>query len=254
MTLYQLSKPSNGKRAMGKVSVDIEDLLVWAYRDQCVDRMARQMSAVVGGRPPGMPSLSAIMVGQIALGCRVDSSPRHTALLGATAPDDALIVHDAVLALDDAYVEIDGARSWLWDRAHAASEGCVIEDGVAGSVLRRPGGGLAGLDRIVTSVEIIRHARGAMRPECYAGWRLHHDGKVRHERSRGIDTPGVTVRDIVRARAVYGLWRMALMVLAADLKGVLERWEAIGPAVADSPWVISRGRPKGEKQGVMAQF
>lgn len=228
-----------------KATIDIEDLLVWAYRDQCVDRMVGQMDAAMDARPPCMPSVSAIMARHAALGCRVDSQPMQVAFLGAKAPDDALIVHDAVLALDDAFVEIEGKDTWLWDRALVAECGFDLEETVTGPMLVRQDGSRAALDRIVVSAEIIRHAKGAMRPDVYAEWSVGADGRVRDKvtRLRGADQGiGVTLKDVQRARARYAVWRMALMVVANDLREALARWEPTSPAAPESPWVVSDRR------------
>ena len=236
-----------------KATIDIEALLVWAYRNQCVDRMAGQMDAVYRGEGPTMRSASSVLANQIALGCRVDSQPRQVAFLGAKAPDDALVVHDAVLALGDVFVEL-GARDYtLWDHSLAEREGASIDDCAAGGwLLTRPDAAPARLERIVLTVELIRHAKAADRPDVYADWSIWGDGRLHHKETRGADRGlGVAVRDVLRARAVYGAWRLAMLVLAADLREALTKWEPMAPAVPESPWEVSGVIPRRvEKRGV----
>ena len=66
-----------------KQTIDIEDLLIWAYRDQCVDRVERAIRGVAAG--PKLGSGGSVW----ELGTRVDTSGAHAADLGAKAPDDA---------------------------------------------------------------------------------------------------------------------------------------------------------------------
>lgn len=66
-------------------AIDIEQLLVWAYRDECVDRAA-------GGRVGPSTSMTASIYNMGALGTRVSGGGAS----GTTLPEDALRVEAAV--------------------------------------------------------------------------------------------------------------------------------------------------------------
>ncbi|MCW5722051.1 MAG: hypothetical protein KIS86_13000 [Devosia sp.] len=75
-------------------AVDVEELVVWAFRDQKIEAVAR-------GMMPGMPTWSAdsSMAEVLALGTRVDTSSAGSRLVAIHCKEDAAVTFDAVMAL-----------------------------------------------------------------------------------------------------------------------------------------------------------
>lgn len=86
------------KPAKGKQKIDIEALLVWAYRDCCADRIVgRVMSRL---RPAGARSGMGAFEAKMMLGVQVDCF--GSAAMGSDElHPDAEAVHDAVMGLED---------------------------------------------------------------------------------------------------------------------------------------------------------
>lgn len=217
-----------------KQTIDIEELLVWAYRDQCVDRMAEQMKAAIA--PPSMPGVGS---GQTMwlLGTRIDQSGHQLAWIGAKAPDDALVVHDAVLALADHWIEVDGSEVAIWRRDEIEALGWALKETARGWMLLKPDPRSIDLvadhpvKRSVATVIVMQHARSASRPDVYADW------------SRPVGRPrrGSTEEaDVIYARAVYCAWHAALDVLAEELAGALENFDVRPPLAPETPWDVPR--------------
>lgn len=76
-------------------AMDVEDLLIWAFRDQKIEHVANAM------RPRGPGGSNASSLGELlALGCRVDTSSAGASFLGgAQCHEDAAVMYDAVMAL-----------------------------------------------------------------------------------------------------------------------------------------------------------
>jgi hypothetical protein len=241
-------KPSG--RTM-KQAIDIEDLLIWAYRDQCVDRMERAMRGSTRG--PGWGSGGAVW----ELGTRVDTSGAHLAMLGATAPDDALLVHDAVLDLGDMWIErapVAGSADMdvaVWERAEIEAAGWRLAETARGPVILRPDPREVDLvaehpvTRSVVTALIVLHAKAGDRPEVHAGWRrpvgrprlaAYADGAAQGE------VHAVTAADVIWHRAVYCVWHATLVALAAELDGVLVGFAVTGPSAPEAPWECQAGR------------
>lgn len=233
-----------------KETIDIEDLLIWAYRDQCVDRMT------MGFRPQGPSASPSSGLGEfVALGVRVDNSGAAAKALGGfRLPDDALIVHDTVLGLSEWFVEwLADDSCEVWDHARAAAKGCAIRrdaDGCRLVRLSKTGreADAALLEPVGLAAIIIPHARAASRPDWHEGWQ--------ETPARG--RPALTVRDrrgrrrverddrmttlVLRDRALYGLWHAALGGLAAELGGALQRFEPVPTGAPAAPWEAERAR------------
>jgi hypothetical protein len=234
-----------------KQPIDIEDLLIWAYRDQCVDRMERAMRGSTRG--PGWSSGGGVW----ELGTRVDTSGAHLAMLGATAPDDALLVHDAVLELGDMWIErmpVAGSADVdvaVWERAEIEAEGWRLAETARGPVILRPDPRKLDLvaehpvTRSVVTALVVLHAKAGDRPEVHGGWRrpagrprlaAYADGAAQGE------VHAVTAADVVWHRAVYCVWHATLAALAAELDGVLTGFSVTGPAAPGAPWERQAGR------------
>lgn len=180
--------------------VDIEALVGWAYRVQCVDRMAGLLAVAAGRVVPGMRSASDTMAEFMVLGCRVDSSPRYVAAMGAVAQDDALTIHDAVLRLpaEAMALVVAHARSGSRPPWHSVEAERLVADTDAGGRYR-----------------MMMHQRRAV--AC----------QLRH-----VVDPAL----VAFSRAQYAVWWEALDALAGDLKGRLDEHEALPPQASRTPW------------------
>lgn len=221
-----------------KEQIDIEALLHRAYAQYRVDRVTPQ--AVLGMRRM-MPSGSLVGAMQaVALGTIVDNSGVAARMLGAQSmalatPDDMLVVHDHVLALEDWLIE--AARSdapCVWRRDEIASRGWLVEETARGLWLVRPGEGAKGADLWTElthphlSVMVIEHGRAGSRPD--------HGEARRAGRGRPDAAALVERGDVMLARALYAAWHGCLRVLAAELGGVLAKHAVTGPAAPVAPW------------------
>jgi hypothetical protein len=227
-----------------KESLDIEQLLEWAYRTQCVDRSMAMMT------PRGPAVSPAGGLGQYAsLGTKIDNSSFAARPAGIRVPDDAAIIHDAVLSLPEIWFEWRrGGEVTLWDRAAADGAGRIIEK-VAGDWLLRPvcpNGRVAAfgvrLEQVGAVALLIIHAKAGSRPDWCEGWAtkagrmaLDHLPMDRRGRARKRKDDDA-LEEVIHARAVYAAWRLCLARLAGDLAGALAKHEATGPLAPESPW------------------
>jgi len=190
------------KTLMGRPmeQVDIEALVEWAYRVQCIDRTVGLMSVAVGLAGPSTRSATAVMVRYAELGARVDASPLHVTAMGASADDDALTIHDAVLRLP------------------AEAMALVIAHARGGS---RPSWHGLDAERLVADTDRkgkVKMLRDQCRP---VSCRLR---------------PAIDPALVEFSRAQYGVWWEALDALAGDLAGRLSCHEALPPMASRTPW------------------
>lgn len=75
-------------------AIDVEDLVVWAFRDQKIEAVAR-------GLRPGTPTWSAdsSLAEVLALGTRVDTTSAGARFVAIHCKEDAAVVFDAAMAL-----------------------------------------------------------------------------------------------------------------------------------------------------------
>lgn len=226
-----------------KETVDIEALLDWTYRIQCADR---RISAL----RPQAPALFPTATGFAAfadLGTRVDTSGVRITDLEHIKTDDALIVHDAVLRLSEMWLEWRaGDEVVVWDRDEAKAAGFVIEQDANGWWLHplasRDAAVPVRLEQAGTAVLVIIHAKAGARPEVHERWtppvgRAAADGCRRDRRGRlRRVVEGVSAGEVMHARAMYAVWRAALVLLAAELDGVLDGYTITGPEAPAEPW------------------
>jgi hypothetical protein len=218
---------------MAKETIDIEKVVEWAYRVQHVDRQVCGFEAA-----PLEVSISNGLGEYVRLGTRVDNSGAATKALGLRMPDDALIVHDAVLALGDVYLEWQ-ARDVVevWDAALAIEKGMAFartKDGILTiapayepeETTPHP------LEEVSAAVLVILNGRAGSRPDWHPDWR-----------PGSLATDGAPDRrEVMHARAVYLAWRLALTRLATQLKGVLTDFDVTPPQAPEAPWKVSRPR------------
>lgn len=236
-----------------KEQVDIERLVEWAYRVQCVDRRT-------GRRRPSGPAqypTAAPFMQFVALGTRVDSSGLgvHGAEVVVDGLDDADMVHNAVLALGNMWIEWRGDDDVVvWTAEIAAREGRVI-DRVGEDWFLFPAQWSSSerpepvpLEDAGVSILLIVHGRAGSRPDWHEGWKplrgvqagdaCPRDRRGRRRKQAGVVSP----QDVAHARAIYAVWHAALAVLAEDLRGVLSQYEAMAPAAPEAPWMLSEKR------------
>ena len=227
-------------RRIAKEQIDIERLLEWAYRVQCVDRHCAAFT------PQGPSASPAGSLGQYAaLGTRVDNSSFAARAAGFRMPDDAMIIHDAVLALDEMWIEWRGGGEVdIWDRARAAQEGQSISQ-LHGDWVREPIIATGGVRPLPVRLEqagvmalVIIHAKAGTQPDYHPDWQAPRGRPPVHALDRkGKKQEGMSVETVMHARACYLVWRAALALLAAQLDGALAGYHVSGPSASEAPWV-----------------
>jgi hypothetical protein len=227
-----------------KEQIDIERLLEWAYREHCIDRQVSLLKPVGPSK-----SVSGNLGQYVELGTRVDNSGAALKAQGLRLPEDAMIVHDAVLSTGEMWIEWKrDDEVVIWDRASAVGASQQIEK-VAGQWLRRPitpNGRVASFGVVVeqaaTVALLIIHAKNAARPEWFEGWSAREGRPARDtlptdRRGRVRKRSEIaSIESVMHGRAVYAVWRAALALLAIELDGALQRWTVTGPAAPESPW------------------
>lgn len=217
-----------------KESIDIEDLLVWAYRDMQADRISADRG---WGQALRESSSWAQIEGVGRYGALIDPS-RHELL--PSDCDDAALIDRHVMALDVAFLAsgADG-ETMVLDVAMIAAEGGTVEIGRGERAeMTTAAGETVPLRTITISPYLVIHARNATRPDCYA------DVSRRRGRPRkdGEVAAGVTWEDVIYHRAIYSVWHAALGLLAESLNGFLVRWAVSAPKAQESPWLVPAPR------------
>lgn len=234
-----------------KEQIDIERLLEWAYREHCIDRQVSLLKPVGPSR-----SVSGNLGQYVELGTRVDNSGAALKAQGLKLPDDAMIVHDAVLAAGEMWIEWKrDDEVMIWDRASAAAASQQIEK-VDGQWLRRPitpNGRVAAfgvrVEQAATVALLIVNAKNGARPDWFEGWSAPEGRAVKQDRlptdrwgRKRKASDRASVEDVMHGRAIYAVWRASLAVLAVELDGALQRWAVTGPVAPEFPWYASPRR------------
>ena len=182
---------------------DVEDLLIWAFRDQKVEAVASSL------RPMQAGWSSTCSLGEVmALGTRVDGSSAGAKFLGARCHEDAAVIYDAVMALPpEAWVEvIKHARTATEPDWHTEGPGqWVVPTDRNGNPKRR--------------------------------WR----DEARQRGDMGEAAPvlvGTHPRVVEEARAIYRLWHVSLAELVPLLNRELVDHVATPPARPAEPWAV----------------
>jgi hypothetical protein len=188
---------------------DIEDLLVWAFREQQVEHYVRTLR----GASIGPAALLGSGIGQILLlGTRIDSTSPGAKWLGARCHDDAVTIYEAVMALP--------AEAWVEVIKHArtASEPDWHPEG--------PGQWVVPLDRNGEPKRLWRDPSrrrgdlGPAPPELF----------------------GTNPLLVENARATYRLWHTALAELVPIVNRDLEGFRASPPRRLPEPWAAGKNR------------
>ena len=186
---------------------DVEDLLVWAFRDQHIEHVASSQMPSQGGWSATC-SLGEVMM----LGTRVDTSSAGANFLSARCHEDAAVIYEAVMALPpEAWVEvIKHARTATWPDWHTEGPGrWVVPRDRNGQPKRR--------------------------------WR----DPVKQRGDMGEAPPeliGTHPRVVEEARAIYRLWHVSLCELVPLLNREMVDHRATPPLRSAAPWVASDRR------------
>lgn len=230
--------------------IDIEALLIRAYREKQVDRRRvgdeRSERAVERLILMGYPSAGGGFGGE-----RVDTSPFSTKRIAIErrlwgdvqlVVDPLLRVHDAVLALPDFFLEpLDDMDFAVWDRETAAQHGHAIKESPHGATFTIRSGEHAPrrLTRLLPAPLLIRCARSAERPEPspvvgYRGRALYDHRKHVCGYETEWETP---LHVIVAERAEYAVWHACLDMLAQEFRVTLPELAVQRPAAPVTPWL-----------------
>lgn len=250
-------------------TIDVEDLLVRAYREQVVDRISPAGLLALRRPSLGLGSPTALVVAHMALGTAIDGTAAGAAFLGRAGQmravaDDYIDLHDAVLSLPRFYADLTGGPGFVvWTEAdlRASPHFAVIGQAPALRITprrrdlpeRRPAGfrnGVAvaapaeaaegpsrALHLIEPAVALVACGRAGVRPDV---------SPLRIERLRpryagqrkvvGHDPVYETApATVALERATYAVWHHALTLLAGLLAG-LERFQVVGPSAPSAPW------------------
>jgi hypothetical protein len=226
-----------------KETIDIEALLHRAYAQHRVDRVAP-------GDVLGMPRAPGLA--QSAWAERVDTSAPGARLAAwakqaKSMPDDMLVLHDAVLALGEMWVGLAGDDVAIWTTEEAEAAGHArLKDGES-VYMARDGVRAGWLAQAGTAVLVMVSARDGVRPDWCAGWRPARGrpaadaGKVdRRGRRRAVHE--LSAAEVQCKRAMYHVWRCALLLLVAQLDGELDAYRVTGPVAPSTPWLDLRDR------------
>lgn len=111
-------------------TIDIEALIVRAYREKAVHRLHNVGATLLGLSGPKAPGFSYLTdkVDTSSFSARSAAKTRDLQAQLAAAPDALLELHDAVLALPNFYIErIGGFDFVIWNEETAARNGQRIE-------------------------------------------------------------------------------------------------------------------------------
>lgn len=242
-------------------TIDIESLLIRAYREKQVHKLKLNAGNMLGLTPPRAPGATFSAEDKVdtsSFACRMAAQLRELqARLGA-APSTLIDLHDAVLSLPDFYVERGAGLDFVvWDEETASAAGHrIIVEGDRGSYIARvaPRGGRRrevealieiaprrAVVPIVTAPLLVLSGQYGDRPfvpdvvetrrvPVYRGAR-----KEAAEYRPEYETP---LHAVVEARAAYAVWHAALGMLAEAFAGSAE-YEVTGPSAPASPWELS---------------
>lgn len=183
-------------------AMDVEDLVIWAFRDQKIEAVAARLAGPVGLQPSPESNLAQIL----ALGCRVQTSSAGAMHMAVQCHEDAAVIYDAVMALP--------------------AEACmlIIRHGRNAT---RPDWYEEGPGRWVDQVDTDGNPKKQyLDPHTKRGF-------------IGYARPvleGTDPAEVEKARREYDVWRYGLVDLVPLLNAEMVDHEAIGPEAAKRPW------------------
>lgn len=231
-------------------TIDIEALLVRAYREKAVDRLGmgderseRALGRLIGMGAPGFntTSLPGSRVDTSSFAARRASRERELMAQLRFVGDPLIRLHDAVLALPDFFVETTGDLDFVvWDGETAAQMGHVVTVEPYGRrATIQAGEEPARLVRqIVATNLVIQWGRSGVRVDpspvvAHRGRAIYDHRKQVTGYEPAFETPLDVVRD---ERADYAVWRAAVDMLAMDCRVILADLDVQRPAAPVCPW------------------
>ncbi|WP_196258581.1 hypothetical protein [Pelagibacterium limicola] len=175
-----------------KETMDVERLVTWAMVEQGLGW------AMSGGG-------SGARTGYAALGTRIDGGTIGPPSISLLSDDDAVIVRDAIVALDERVGEL------------------VLRHGRTGT---RP-------DWCEEGPGYWRQKTGA---NGHPAWHYAKPGDRRSQRTAVMEFIGWPEKDVVRWRKDYTDWWDGLAGLVDIVNGRMASHEATGPRVSRTPW------------------
>lgn len=183
-------------------AMDVEDLLIWAFRDQKIDLVAAAM------RPKGPSGSShSSLAEMLMLGTKVDTTSAGARHFAVHCHEDAAVIYDAVMALP--------AEAWMFVIKHAKSA-------------TRPDWHEEGPGEYV--VPLDKHGE----PRKLWADPAKKTGFLGYQPAELVGTSPANVEE---ARRAYAVWHAALVDLVGLLNTELVDHEAIGPSADAEPWI-----------------
>ncbi|UYN98369.1 MAG: hypothetical protein KIT02_10365 [Devosia sp.] len=188
-------------------AMDVEDLVIWAFRDQKIEAVAARLAGPIGRQPSPESNLAQIL----ALGCRVDTSSAGAMHMAVQCHEDAAVIYDAVMALP--------AEAWELVIRHGrnATRPDWYEDG--------PGRWVEQLD-----------AKGNQKKQYIDP--TNRKGFIGYARPL---LEGNDPRVVDEARQAYRVWHCALADMVVLLNAEMVSHEATGPVASAMPWEDADG-------------
>jgi hypothetical protein len=185
-------------------AMDVEDLVIWAFRDQKIEAVAARLM------PSGLSASPESNLAQIlALGCRVQTSSAGAMHVAVQCHEDAAVIYDAVMALGEAAPE---ACMLIIRHARKATRPDWYEDG--------PG---RWVDQVDRNGNPKKNYIDPHNKRGFIGYALPV-------------LEGNNPADVELARREYDVWRYGLVDLVPLLNAEMVDHEAIGPEAAARPW------------------
>lgn len=183
-------------------AMDVEDLVIWAFRDQKIEAVAARLAGPSGLQPSPESNLAQIL----ALGCRVQTSSAGAMHMAVQCHEDAAVIYDAVMALPAE------ATMLLIRHGRNATRPDWYEDG--------PGRWVEQVDKAGNPKKLY------LDPHAKRGF-LGYARPV---------LEGNDPADVEEARRAYDVWRYALVDLVGLLNAEMVDHEATGPEADARPW------------------
>jgi len=188
------------------ITIDVEELVIWAFRDQKVEAVARNMM-------PSLPTWSSdsSLAQVLALGTKVDTTSAGSRFVALHCREDAAVIFDAVMALPSE------ARMLVVKHARSGTRPEWHEEG--------PGEWVQPVDKRGNPKKLWRD------PSTQRGFLGYAPKEL-------VGTHPTVVEE---ARRAYCVWWLALGDIVDLLNGPdgLTEFQAVQPKDATPPWFVS---------------
>lgn len=220
-----------------KQHIDIQGLLDWAFRVQCVDKMCR-ISRPSGPSASPASSFAAFM----ELGTLVDNSGFAAKMIGSrNVADDAVAVYNAALALPDYHAEfLTNTKTRIWAQGSIDEKCSIKRESSEEASLLRPDKKPLRHQKIVSSALVIQHAKSGTAPDWLPDWKPRRGaprrGGIDLRGRRGKSSDGWRVEDVSVIRAEYSVWVLSMGLLAETLQDELSGYHVQPFSMPLAPW------------------